>query len=240
MSKHLKRLAVPRTWSIPRKGSKWAPKVRPGAHAAADSIPLLTVVRDYLKLCDTGREASRIIGDRSVLVDGAVVTDTKRGVGLMDVISIPKTESNYRVVLDSRGRLRLVGIEKKDADWKLARIEDKTTVTKGRIQLNLHDGRNVVVKEGAYKTGDTLKIKVPDQRIVETIELKQGNTAFVTGGEHVGEIATVESVEVTQDPRANLVNLKGDKPFFTIKPYVFIVGKKESDIKLPEVATSVF
>jgi small subunit ribosomal protein S4e len=214
--------------------------VRPGPHGAADSIPLMTIVRDYLKLCDTGREASRIIGGRNIRIDGEVVTDTKRGVGLMDVISIDKTGAYYRVAMDTRGRLQLVPIEKKDADWKLVRIENKTTVTKGRIQLNLHDGRNIVVKEGSHKTGDTLKINVPDQKIVENIELKAGNTAFITGGEHVGEIAAVESVEVTQDPRANLVNLKSDRPFFTIKPYVFVVGKKESEIRLPEVATSVF
>ena len=106
------------------------------------------MVRDLLGYCDTAAEARRIIGSRDILIDGKVVTDYKRPVGFMDVITIPKTKENYRVVLDSMGYLRLVQITKDKAKWKLVRIEDKTTVKKGKTQLNLHDGRNILLKKG--------------------------------------------------------------------------------------------
>jgi small subunit ribosomal protein S4e len=235
VSKHLKRLAVPRQWSIPKKVSHWAPKPSPGPHRGEESVPLLLVIRDYLKLCDTGREARRILSQRDVLVDQRVATDPKRGVGLMDVLSIPKLDVSYRVLLDTRGRLALAEMNKANAAWKLCRIEDKTTVAGGAVQLNLHDGRNIVLKEAPYRTGDVLKVKLPEQKVMEHLPLAEGAHAFITGGAHVGDTARITKIEVTRDPRANLVHLKdGELEFNTIKPYVFVVGKDKPEIRLPE------
>ena len=235
MSKHLKRLAVPRQWSIPKKVSHWAPKPSPGPHASDASVPLLLVLRDYLKVCDTNREARMILADRSVQVDQRVVTDPKFSIGLMDVLSVPKLDQNWRVLLDTRGRLALAEMNKANAGWKLVRLEGKTTLAGGQTQLNLHDGRNLLVKEAPYKTGDVLKIKVPEQKVMEHLPMAAGAHAFITGGTHVGENARIGSIEVTRDPRANLVHLvEGELEFSTIKPYVFVVGKDKPEIRLPD------
>lgn len=235
MSKHLKRLAVPRQWSIPKKVSHWAPKPSPGPHASDASVPLSLVLRDYLRVCDTGREARIILGNREVLVDQRVVTDPKRSIGLMDVLSIPKLDQNWRVLLDTRGRLALADMNKANAGWKLCRIEDKTTVAGGITQLNLHDGRNLLVKEAPYRTGDVLKVKLPEQKIAEHFPMVEGAHAFITGGSHVGENARITKIEVTRDPRANIVHLAdGDVEYNTVKPYAFVVGKDKPEIRLPE------
>lgn len=235
MSKHLKRLAVPRQWSIPKKVSHWAPKPAPGPHASDESIPLSLVLRDYLKVCDTAREARIILSNRDVLVDQKVVTDPKRAVGLMDVVSIPKLDQSWRVLLDTRGRLALTEMNKANAGWKLCRIEDKTTVAGGATQLNLHDGRNLLVKEAPYKTGDVLKLKVPEQKVMEHYPMAPGAHAFITGGTHVGENARIKEIEVIRASRANLVYLQdGEAEFSTVKPYVFVVGKDKPEIRLPE------
>lgn len=236
MSKHLKRLAVPRTWRIPRKGFTWAVKPRPGPHGKDESVPLLILVRDYLRLCDTGREAQRIIGSRHLHVDGKGVTDTKRAVGLMDVVSVPKLDKHYRVLLDTSGRLALVDIPKAKAEWKLCRIESKSTVSGGRFQIALHDGRSLQMKENKYAPGDVLKMRVPEQKVVEHFAFAEGALAYVTGGSHVGQLANVLKEEITHDPRANLVHLKGQDEFITVKPYVFIVGVSQAEIALPEAS----
>jgi len=237
VSKHLKRLAVPRRWTVPRKAHKWATKPRAGPHAGEESVPMAIVLRDYLHLCDTSREAQRILGAREVLVDGRVVTDYKRGVGLMDVLSIPKVDRHYRALVDTAGRLRLVDIPKAQADWKLCRVEGKTTVKEGQFQLNLHDGRNLQIKENKYATGDVLKLKLPEQKVAGHHALAEGMLAYITGGSHVGELATITKIVVTHEPRANLVELRaGDRAFATVKPYVFVVGKDEPEIRMPEVA----
>ena len=236
MSNHMKRLASPRSWKINKKTSTWVPKPAPGKHSAERSIPLGLVLRDYLSLVDTMTEAKRVIGNREILVDGRVATSHKSPVGLMDVVAVPKLQKQYRIVLDHHGRVVLSEINANDAAWKFCRIENKTTVSGGRIQLNLHDGRNVIVKETKYKTGDVVKLALPTQEIKAHYPFGKGMTVLVTGGAHVGEFAKVDGEETIRSPRPNLVSLKsGEQPYSTVKPYVFIVGKDRPEIALPEV-----
>jgi small subunit ribosomal protein S4e len=237
MSLHLKRLASPRAWHIPKKAATWSPKPRPGPHAMDKSVPVGLLVRDYLKLADTMREVRRILGAGEVMVDGKVAKDPKQVVGFMDVLSIKKTGQNFRALYDHHGRIVLHPIQANAATWKLCRIEDKTTVKEGRTQLNLHDGRNVLVKEKTYKTGDVVKMSLPEQKVLAHYPLSQGSVAVITGGKHIGELASVASVEVTRNPKPNLVAMKaGDREFSTIKPYVFVVGKDKAEITLPTPA----
>jgi small subunit ribosomal protein S4e len=158
MSKHLKRLNAPRALQLHRKEETWTVRASPGPHPLEVSIPLGLVVRDYLDLADTLRETKRIISSGEILVDGIKRKNHKFPCGLMDVISIPKTKKDYRVLFDRRGKLTLVSTASKDATWKLCRIENKTIIKGKQIQLNLHDGRNKLVKKDEYKTGDVLKL----------------------------------------------------------------------------------
>jgi len=229
---HLKRLMAPKTWVIERKTKKWTVKPSPGPHATERSIPLLLLIRDYLNYADTAREAKRIIGEREVMVDGKHQTNPKFPCGFMDVISIPKIEEYYRILLDSKGVLRLTPITAEDAKWKLCKIENKTTIKNGKIQLNLHDGRNIIAEE-EYKTGDVLKISLPQQEILDVFPLAKGNLAMIIGGKHAGEIEKIEEIEVTKNPKPNVVKLKG---FSTIKPYVFPIGKDKPVVEPPKVS----
>jgi small subunit ribosomal protein S4e len=236
MSKHMKRLASPRAWKIVKKGHVWVPKPHAGKHAQDKGVPLGLVLRDYLGIVDTMTEAKRVIGNREIQVDARVATSHKTPVGLMDVVSIPKMEKNYRVVIDTHGRVVLAEIAANQAAWKLCRVQNKTSVKGGKLQLNLHDGRNVIVKETNYKTGDVVKLSLPDQKVVGHYAFGSGMTVLITGGSHVGEFAKVGGEEEIRSPAANLVSVKsGSQEYSTIKPYVFLVGKDKSEIALPEV-----
>jgi small subunit ribosomal protein S4e len=233
----MKRLASPRAWKIPKKSSTWVPKPIAGKHAADRSIPLGIALRDYLGVVDTMTEAKRVIGNREILLDGRVATSHKVPVGLMDVLSLPKLQKHYRTVIDGHGRVALAEIPAAQAAWKLCRVQDKTTVSGGRLQLNLHDGRNLIVKETGYKTGDVVKLAIPDQEIKGHYAFGQGMTALITGGAHVGEFAKVGAEETIRSPRPNLVALtSGSASYSTVKPYVFLVGKDKPEIQLPEVS----
>jgi len=196
-------------------------------------MPLLVVVRDWANYCDTAREARRIIGSRKILVDGRVAKDYKMPVGLMDVISIPETKDNFRLLIDRLGKFRLMRITPEEAKWKFVRIEDKTTVKGGKTQLNCHDGRNILLKMDAQKTGNTLKISLPDQKVLGTLEYKKGNTVYLIGGSHIGQLCTIDETMITKSSAQNIVKFK--EGFSTVKDYVFVVGEKSSDIALPEV-----
>ncbi|MCD6383123.1 MAG: 30S ribosomal protein S4e [Thermoplasmata archaeon] len=235
MKRNMKRYTTPRSWPIPRKTHFWAVKPRPGPHPTDRSLPLLVVLRDILKEATTAAEARKILSQGQVVVDGVVRKDRKFPVGLMDVVFLPKIKKHYRVFLDRHGRVTLKEIEEAEARWKLCRIENKTTVKGGNIQLNLHDGRNILIPKNkdVYKTGDVLKIAVPSQEILEHIPFREGMMAYLIGGAHVGEIGRIKSYEVTRSPLPNVVNF--EEGFTTIKDYVFVVGGKSPVLSLPEV-----
>ncbi len=228
----IKRLAAPRTWSVPRKTHKWAVATSPGPHPRETSVPLTVVLRDMLHLCDNAREAGRIVHARRVLVDGRAVTDPRFPVGIMDVVAIPEAKAYHRMLIDRRGRLRLVPVDEGAVGWKLSRIEGKTLVKGGKLQLNLFDGRNLLVAGGEYRTGDTVKLQVPEQKIAEVIPFERGNVALLIGGSHVGQIGHLDEEKVERSAKPNVVHFR--EGFNTIRPYVFVVGRGEPEIKLPE------
>jgi small subunit ribosomal protein S4e len=237
--RHLKRLAAPANWQIPRKVHKFVVRPLPGPHAMSESLPLLLIVRDILKYADNAREAKKIIKMGKILVDGRKRKEHKFPVGLMDVVSIPDTNEHFRALFDEKGRIILRPTE--NPDVKLCRIKNKTVVKGGHIQLNLHDGRNHIVKvsnptkaeEDVYKTGDTVLLSVPEQDIKAHIPFEVGKLAYITGGKHVGEFARIVDIEkrVLYPDIITLENADGEK-FKTIKDYVFVVGDEEPVIKL--------
>ena len=219
-SSHLKRLAIPRSWPIPRKTTIWVTRPRAGAHSLERSIPLNIIIRDVLGVARSTREVSRILHLGLAKVDGRVVKDLRRGVGLMDVLTLG--EENYRCILDTNGRLRYRLISATDAEWKVCRIEGKTTVNRGITQLHLHDGRNILVEDALeHKPGDSLKISLPNQEILDHIKFAEGTRCMLVGGLHTGILADVTNYIVKHSSMPNEVEFK---EFGTTADNVFTVG----------------
>jgi len=234
MSNEMKRLIAPRSWPVKRKTYHWIAKPSPGAHSIEGGIPVTVVLRDMLQVCDTAAEARSVLFDRDILVDGKVVSDTKQGIGLMDVVTLPKAGTAYRMILDRRGKLQLIKIPMEKAAWKLCRVENKTVISGAKVQLNLHDGRNILVEKDSYKTGDVLKIELPSQKILEHYPLDKGSLALITSGSHVGETAVIDEYVITRLTSENLVKFKDGNS--TVKSNVFVIGVKVPEIELPEEA----
>ena len=103
-SNHLKRLAMPRSWPLPRKTTIWVTRPTPGAHSLELCMPINLVIRDVLGFARSTREVRHILHNGLAMIDGRVCKETRRGVGLMDVLSLG--DNHYRCVLDHNGRLR--------------------------------------------------------------------------------------------------------------------------------------
>jgi|TARA_B110000914_G_scaffold113919_1_gene99648 small subunit ribosomal protein S4e len=184
-------------------------------------MPLNIIVRDVIGLARSTREVRTILHNSLAKVDGRVVKDVRRGVGVMDVLTLG--EDNYRCVLDTNGRLRYRPISAAEASWKVCRIEGKTTIKGGKTQVHLHDGRNIIVDEaGDHKTGDSLKISLPEQKVIEHIKFGEGTRCMLVGGIHVGKLADVTNFIVKRSSMPNEVVFEG---FGTIADNVFTVGK---------------
>ena len=234
-NQHMKRLNTPRTLRLHRKEKKWTIRPSPGPHPVYQSIPLGVLIRDYLQLCDTRREARLILSQGKLLVDGMVRKDLRFPVGLMDVISFPKEKKYYRLVFDRRGKLSVVTISSSDAEWKLRRIENKSTMKGNKMQLNFHDGTNILVKDNEYHVGDVLKMKLKDHSVTDVYPRKKGTISFIIGGSHTGELATLDEINVIKSSKPNVAKMTGDQAFMTLEQYVFPIGKTKPVIALPEV-----
>lgn len=239
MSRHMKRLAAPRAWKIKRKEKPWTVKPSAGPHRTSKSLPLLLVVRDVLKYANTGREARKIINEGKIIVNKVPRKDFKFPVGLMDVLEIPITGEHKIMLIDRKGTLIFKDISEGDSRYKLYKIVGKTLVKKGGIQLNLHDGRNLLIrvkdptkpKEDIYKINDTLVLDVKDNTIKKHLPFKEGSTAFITGGKHRADVAKIKEVKITRSPMPNPVTLsKEGGDFQTVADYIFVIGEKKPEL----------
>ena len=221
------------SWPIARKTHAWVAKASPGPHSAGDSMPLVMVIRDMLKLVDNAREAKRALYEGKVLVDGKIQKDYKLPIGIFDVISVPSNNQQYRMLKDEKGMFYLSLLESGVAK-KLARVKNKTTINGKKLQLNLSDGSNKLA-EGEYKVGDSLVLSLPDKNIEERIGFEIGNLAMVVGGKHSGQTGKIKEIITVKSSQPNRVIISGDKEFETIEEYVYMIGRDQPVIKLGAV-----
>jgi small subunit ribosomal protein S4e len=231
--KKLKRLLSPKFWRIPKKEYKWVVSPKPGPHPKFYSIPLQIIVRDILKLADTAKEAITIIRRGEIIVDGKPRKEYGYPVGLFDVISMPLTKKHYRIVPSSDG-LTLIEIPAKEANKKICKIKNKTSI-KGKIQLNLSDGKNILVTDKKYKTGDSLLLEVPSLKIVDHIQLANGNMGIVSRGKNAGSFGKIKEVipgTMKEEPKI-VCEIDGRKQKI-LKDMFFVLGKDKPLIEVGE------
>ncbi|MEM1586258.1 MAG: 30S ribosomal protein S4e [Candidatus Bathyarchaeia archaeon] len=248
-SRHLKREVSPAFWPIERKKHVWTLKPDPGPHPFKRCIPLGIIIRDLLGYAETMKEAKKIITQGKVFVDGRVRHDVHFPVGLMDVLSIPKINKGWRVLPYGKG-LALFEVSDEEMKYKICRIENKTTLPGGHIQLNLHDGRNILIRcedpkkpvGEVYRTLDTLMISLPDQTILEHFKLDVGAVALIVDGENLGKHGFIKTINLIEGQRRRrcLVTIEdeGGATYQTILDYIFVIGDKVPRISLPRVVES--
>lgn len=226
VEKHLSRIAMPKSWQIKRKGYKWVARPMPGAHTLKMGIPLVIIIRDIMNLSQTARETKKILNNKEVFVDGIVRKNPNFVVGVMDVITIPSLKKYYRVLLSSKGKMILKEISAEESRIKPCKIKNKTKVGK-RMQLNLNDGKNVLVDKDEFKCRDTVILEIPANKIKEIVKFEKGSIVYLIGGKNIGSVGKIEDIK-----KDKIVYKKGNELFETLKEYAFAVGKHAPLIKI--------
>lgn len=244
-SSGLKRKPAPRFWPIHRKEFTWVVKPTSGPHSLEKCMPLGLMLRDTLRLAETRKEAKTIVSQGRVYVDGNIRTKDDFPIGLLDVISIPDVGKSFCVLPSYKG-LILKEISSEDAKFKLCRVEDKTVVRKGQVQLHLHDGSNILVKiadfknpqEDVYDTLDTVKISLPEKQVLEHIKLKEKDFVIITGGKNIGNWGKAVEIEKAEGKKRRnaLVTVENEKgnSYQTTLNFVFAIGEAQPLISLEE------
>jgi len=200
----------------------------PGAHALEYGLALGMILRDNLKLAQTMGEIRKIILSNDILVDGKKQKDYRYNVGLFDVISIPHLKKHYRISLDNKGRLVVIEIPVSESSTKICKVVGKKVLAGGKIQLNLHDGKNLSGQIKA-RVGDSLVLNLPDLKVKEVLELQKGAAIFLIKGKHSGDLGVLESLSLN---KKEALYQSAGKNVETAKDYLFVVGKQKPIIKI--------
>ncbi|KAL0824234.1 hypothetical protein Bca101_047911 [Brassica carinata] len=180
---------------LARIGSKQAPKPSSGPHKSRECLPLVLIIRNKLKYALTYREVISILMQRHIQVDGKVRTDKTYPAGFMDVVSIPKTNENFRLLYDTKGRFRLHSIKDEEAKFKLCKVRTISFGQKGIPYLNTYDGRTIRYPDPLIKPNDTIKLDLEENKVVEFIKFDVGNVVMVTGGRNRGRVGVIKNRE---------------------------------------------
>lgn len=227
MSKlHLKRMVVPKTWVLLRKENKFVTRPSAGPHSFKFSIPIALLLKE-IGYASSTKEAKKILNNKVVLVDGRRIKESKFPVGLMDTVNIKEVDGFFRVVLDEKGRLKILSIKESETNTKLCRVNNKKVISKARLQLNLFDGKNILTGNKDIKTCDTVVLELPSLKIKNVLKFEKGAFALLTGGSHMGSLGVVEVI------KDSTVLFKSDgNKFNTEKRFVFVVGKDKEVVQL--------
>ncbi len=224
---HLKRLVTPRSWPIKRKANAFVTRQSPGPHRIKSSLPLNVVLRDLLQLTQRTRETKKVLHDGKIFVDQRAQKDHRFPVGVMDILSIPDLQKNYTVLYDLRGNFIFHEISSEAAGAKLCKIVDKTILRGKKVQLNLYDGKNIIVERDAYHSGDTVVVSLKDMKVTKHIKLENGALVFLTGGRHIGKTGTLVEIKHFKGIEEDRIVVKsGDELIETLKSYAFTIDKQ--------------
>lgn len=225
-----KRLSVSNVRHLNRKEFTWTVRQKPGAHTLNTSIPLGFVVRDMLKLARTLREAKQIIARGMIHADGNVRKTHQFAVGLFDTITIPSLKKNYRLILDTKGRLSMVEVNEGEMKNKPVKVVNKVLVKGKKIMIQTHDGKTFRDVNNDVRVGDSVLTSIDGTKVNEHLSFSKGSRVLITGGSHVGEVAKVESIIEGTMKRDRLVNLsEGSEEFQTTAVNVMVIDTHTAD-----------
>ena len=232
---HLKRLNAPHHWMLSKLGGTFAPKPTHGPHGMKECLPLILILRNRLHYALNGREVTMIVKNRTVKIDGKIRTDTRYPVGFMDVLSIPKTKENYRLMYNTKRRFCLVPLTAEQSKFKLCKVE-KRVLGSGAIPFIVtHDGRTIRYPHPEIQANDTIKLNLQTGKIEDFVKFEIGNTAMMTGGNGMGRVGVIVKREV-HPGSFEVIHIKdaSGNTFTTRLNNVFVIGKgTETLVNLP-------
>jgi len=234
MGDHLKRLNAPDSWHIAKKTTKFITKTAPGPHNA-NAMPIAVWLRDHMHLALNLKEVKQILGQNDVIINGRPCRDPKMGIGIFDIIALPKIGKYYRILRDKNGRHVSVDIDAEAAKSRLCKITGKTVIAGGKVQLNMRDGANLLA-DNTYKPGDSIVLSLnPENRfkIIDHFPFAVGNMAMIIGGRHSGKVARIADIVTIPGSVPNKIILEDEATktrFDTIAPYIYMVGRQSPAI----------
>jgi len=195
--KSLKRVNAPKMWYLGKLKGVYATKPSAGPHKTRECVPLNVLLKNRLRYALTNHEATKIVRDKEGLikVDGKIRRDPRFPLGSMDVVTIEKTNEHFRILLDTKGRFLPHRIDAKEAGFKLCKVLKKK-IGKSKIPyIQTHDGRTLRFPHPDININDSVKLNFATGEITTVVKFVNGATVMLTGGNNIGRIGTLQSLE---------------------------------------------
>jgi len=203
---------MPNEWPINRKGTKY---IATTSHAKNNSISLLFVIRNILKIANTRKEVKDILMHSGIFVSGKAIKNEKFPVQIDDIIHIPGINKNFKLILEN-GLFKITEISEKEASKKIVKVIGKNKIGKNKMQINLRDGQNMILSSKDLAVGDSVIINNKDKKLEKIISLKEGVHVDIIGGKYAGSKGTLSKIKTME---------RG-------KRYIVKVGGKDLDLKM--------
>nr|7QCA_SE0 Chain SE0, 40S ribosomal protein S4 [Spraguea lophii 42_110]7QJH_RE0 Chain RE0, 40S ribosomal protein S4 [Spraguea lophii 42_110]7QJH_SE0 Chain SE0, 40S ribosomal protein S4 [Spraguea lophii 42_110]8BR3_SE0 Chain SE0, 40S ribosomal protein S4 [Spraguea lophii 42_110]8P5D_SE0 Chain SE0, 40S ribosomal protein S4 [Spraguea lophii 42_110]8P60_RE0 Chain RE0, 40S ribosomal protein S4 [Spraguea lophii 42_110]8P60_SE0 Chain SE0, 40S ribosomal protein S4 [Spraguea lophii 42_110] len=227
--KHLKRLNAPKSWSLDKNGGVFAPRTSTGPHSMQESIPLCLLLTRILKVASNNKEIKHIMKNRLITVNGNIRTDSRYPVGIMDVLSIKKTNEHYRLLYNIAGKFVLHKITEEEAQYRIAKVTNKKVV-KGNIPHTYTScGGSFKYADPSISIGDSVKIDIKTSKIVENSSLEVGKVVYLIKGKNIGCLGVITGIEKREGTH-DIVNIvdKVGRNFSTIFSNILVVGADDN------------
>ncbi|MBS3098970.1 hypothetical protein J4462_02050 [Candidatus Pacearchaeota archaeon] len=198
---HQTRSQVNKKIPIQRKGTKYV--VRPLSHLD-NSVPVAVAVRDMLKLAKTLKEVKYMIQNKLLKINGREVKDYRESIKLMNIFEADKI---YFLSLTPNGKFQFKETKEKT---RYCKVLNKTLLKGKNVQLNLHDGSNIITKD-KINTHDTLVLDEKN-KLSKHIPMEKGKICFIISGKYLGKHGKIElvndKVEVKLEGRDDKIKLE--------------------------------
>lgn len=178
---HQARTQVSKKIPIPRKGTQFVAKA--SSHKN-DAVPVVVAIRDMLGLARRAKEVKEMINNKSLKINGKDVKELRESIKLFNTLSADK---EYSLTLLPTGRFAFVETKAKDRPCK---ILNKTMLKGKKMQLNLHDGTNIITND-KVNVQDTIYLD-DKRKITKHVKFDKGQKCFVMGGKYVGQEGTIK------------------------------------------------
>ena len=170
---------------IPRKGTKYI--ARASSHSY-DSVPVVIALRDMLNLAKTSKEVEKMIKQKLLKLNGKLVEDLHESIKLFDIL-----EADKSYVLKLLPTRKFFFEESPKASERLCKVMGKKLLKDNKIQLNLHDGSNIIA-DNKIKIGDSLYLDFSG-KIKRHLSPEKGREVFILSGKYAGQSGKIESID---------------------------------------------
>jgi small subunit ribosomal protein S4e len=159
----------------------------------------------------------------------------------MDVLQIEGGGQIFRVLPRPNRGLVPTPISEKEAGFKLCKIIGKRNIEGGKIQINLHDGRSLVLPgqttrqktDVEYAPGGAMQLGLPKQNLMGVVPFQTGALGLVIDGRNQGIFGKITTITPGTHARPKIVKIEtATEAFDTPAEYVIPVGNQASLVGL--------